>query len=127
MEWVLESRRSLGYMSEMTRLYFSQANIQKIQKGIRRRILSLSNGKVKMKVDQDELDLHGAMVSIVSESRTNDIKGLNEKTISQLSKEILENVKQQYISVKTLLDPVKVPPRAINDNIKGTKDFKLVI
>jgi len=100
-------------------LFFSQQNINRIQKMIKYEVFIRTNGKYKLEIDQNETDLLIVMRDIYITCAKNmpykiihQVKELNHKTIEKLLPDMLSIIKQDDEYIKQLdkpLDPIPLP------------------
>jgi hypothetical protein len=107
-------------------LFFSDENMARIQKQIKREIYRLSNGTFKMDVDQDEQDLIIAMRYIFIEYAQNlpthivrQVKILNRQLLNYIIPDIMTNIKQHYMYLKEISSPIRPLDQPLNVNNKG--------
>jgi len=107
-------------------IYFSKRNMNRIQKQLRIEVEKYFNGKMKLLVDQDELDLINIMRFIYLEYGKNlpydygkQVKELNIRTIKYIVPDMITNIKQQYDYIRDITSPLKPIDRPINVNHAG--------
>ena len=108
--------------------FFSTKNIKKIQKMIRNEVSKRSNGKYKLKSDQDLKDLLDIMHSIYFEHAKNlednpdwDVRRLNFILLRELMPDLMANIGQYYSYLEDInsgIKPLKLP---INVNNAGRR------
>jgi hypothetical protein len=118
--------------TEVSSLFFSDANVNLLQQGIRNKILNLSDGKYNIG-KQSDTDLKIIMRSIYfqyGKNTSNNIKAqvldLNTRVIDWCVPEILSNIKQ---SDKYLIDISTMPvplARSILPTQKGLKNLEMM-
>jgi hypothetical protein len=101
--------------------YFSDKNIAKIQEMIKISVYRESKGKFRLDVDQDESDLLVTMRYIYIEHALHlpthikeQVNVLNKKTINYIVPDMLTNIKQQYMYLKDISEPIKTIDRPLN-------------
>lgn len=114
-------------------LYFSDDNMSRIQKQIKREIFRLSNGTFKMEVEQDEQDLLIAMRYIFVEYAKNlpthivkQVKILNRQLLDYIIPDIMTNIKQHYNYLKEISQPIRPLDQPLNVNNKGRRTLPSV-
>lgn len=116
--------------SNVMKLYFSEENIKRIQKKIRREIYDRSYGKFKLEEDQDVLDLITAMRAVhelyakdLPSKITRQVKILNEHTVQYVVPDMMTNLKQYYgylDDIKNPINPIMLP---LNVNNAGRRQI----
>jgi len=111
-------------------IYFSHENINRIQKQLKIEIDKYFNGKMKLLVDQDELDLIQVMRFIYLEYGKNlpydfkkQVKELNIRTIKYIIPDMITNIKQQYDYIRDINKPLSPPDNPINVNSAGRRSL----
>ncbi len=114
-------------------LFFSDENMARIQKQIKREIFRLSNGTFKMDVDQNEQDLLLAMRYIFIEYAKNlpthivkQVKILNRQLLDYIIPDIMTNIKQHYMYLKEISQPIRPLDQPLNVNSKGRRTLPSV-
>ena len=109
-------------------LFFSDDNMKRIQKQIKKEILRLSNGTFKMNVDQDEQDLLVAMRYIYIEHSQNlpthivrQVKILNRYLLNYIIPDIMTNIKQHYGYLQEISNPIRPLEQPLNVNNAGRR------
>ena len=110
--------------NEVSRLFFSQENIQRIQKKIKIAVYERSQGKFKLEEDQDESDLIVVMRAVyfdncknLGEHLVRQVKFLNDKTVEYILPDLITNIKQYYGYIKEISQPITPMIRPMNTNI----------
>jgi hypothetical protein len=117
--------------TEISKIFFSNYNIDILQSGIRNKILNITNGKINISRQSDD-ELKIIMRSIYfqyGKNSTNNIReqilDLNVRVIEWSVPEIISNYKQsqQYLKdISTLPEPLD---RSILPSKKGTKTLNI--
>jgi hypothetical protein len=118
-------------------LFFSDENIARIQKQIKREVFRLSNGTFKLEADQDEQDLWISMRYIYIEYGKNlpthivrQVKILNRHLLNFLLNDneggIMTNIKQHYEYLKEISRPIRPLDQPLNVNNKGRRTLPSV-
>ena len=99
--------------NELSRLFFSEENIKRIQKKLKVVIYERSQGKFKLEEDQDESDLVVVMRYIYLDFCKNlpvqiirQVKLLNDKTVEYIVPDLLTNIKQYYGYIRDISQPI---------------------
>lgn len=114
--------------NEVSRLFFSEENIKRIQKKIKVEVYERSQGKFKLVEDQDESDLIVIMRYIYLDYGKNlpneivrQVKILNDKTVNYLLPDILTNIKQYYGYIRDISTPITPLIRPMSTNTNGRR------
>lgn len=114
-------------------LYFSDENMNRIQKQIKTEVLRLSNGAFKLDANQDEQDLLLAMRYIYIEHSKNlpshivrQVKILNRHLLNYIIPDIMTNIKQHYEYLKEISRPIRPLDQPLNVNNKGRRTLPSV-
>lgn len=114
--------------TKVSELYFSEENISRIQKQIKRTIYDMSNGIFKLKEDQNEEDLLIAMRAVFLDNSKNlpteivrQVKELNAMTIDYICPDMLTAIKQQYNYLRDISRPPQMMDHPLNVNRAGRK------
>ncbi len=109
-------------------LYFSEENMNRIQKLTRREIYRRTNGKFKILKDSDELDLLQIMDVVFDEHAKHlpdqlvrQVKRLNLITVDTIVPNAITVIDQTSKYLKQLDEPIKPMPRPLNVNNAGRK------
>jgi hypothetical protein len=107
-------------------IFFSQENINRIQKMIKYEIFVRSNGKYKLQIDQNESDLLVVMRDIYISCSTNmpykvihQVKDLNHRTIEKIIPDMMSLIRQDDEYIKQLDKPIDPIPLPTCVNSKG--------
>lgn len=113
---------------ELSAVFYSPENINRIQKKIRQEIYDRTKGQYKLGTDQDETDLLVAMRAVFFEharflpSRIiHQVKELNRRTVEYVVPDMITSMKQSYDYIKEINQPIKPIPRPVNVNYAGRK------
>lgn len=114
--------------SELSKLYFSDENIKRIQKMIKKEVYKRTNGEFRLDVDQDQQDLFIAMRAIYLEQArflpgeiVREVKRLNEKVVTEIVPGILTEVRQYYGYLKEINKPLSPIDRPMNMSNRGRR------
>jgi hypothetical protein len=123
-----EAIKGLHCKSKLSNIYFSDENIQRIQKKIKKKIFELSKGKFRLDVDQDEKSIYIVMRAIYIENARHlqgqeirQCKRLNDLVVDQIAPSMITEIKQYYGYLREINKPLTMMPRAINVNNAGRK------
>lgn len=112
----------------VSELFFSAENISRIQKKIKTSVYRLSNGKFRMDIDQNEMDLILVMRSVYLDNAKHldkhivrQVKALNQLLLNELMPDIMSNIKQYYGYLKEINEPLQPMPRPLNVSGAGRK------
>jgi hypothetical protein len=99
--------------NELSRLFLSQENIDRIQKKLKVVVYERSQGKFKLEENQDESDLIVVMRYIYLDHCKNlptqlvrQVKLLNDKTVEYIIPDLLTNIKQYYGYIRDISQPI---------------------
>lgn len=114
--------------SELSKLFFSDKNIQRLQKKIKEEVFKRTNGKFRLDVDQEQRDLFIAMRAVYMEHArflpnriVHQVKILNQKVIDEILPGILTEIRQYYGYLMEINKPLIPIPRPINFSNKGRR------
>lgn len=109
--------------TDVSLLFFSDENINRLQKKIKSEIMRMTNGTFKLDVDQDVQDLLIAMRAVFLDQAKNlpthivrQVKILNKQTLNYILPDMMTNIKQQYAYLKEISAPRKILPQPLNVN-----------
>jgi len=114
---------------QLSKIYFSDKNIKRVQKMLRNAVNERTNGQYKVDVDQDMKDVALAMRSVfIEHARPNSneglvrqVKRLNSMVVEESVPGMMTNIKQYYGYLKDINSPIKTLPRAQNVNSAGRR------
>ena len=99
--------------NELSRMFLSQENINRIQKKLKVVVYERSQGKFKLEEDQDESDLIVVMRYIYLDHCKNlptqiirQVKLLNDKVIEYIIPDLITNIKQYYGYIRDISQPI---------------------
>ena len=114
--------------SELSKLYFSDENIKRLQKKIRKEILAKTNGQFRLEVDQEQRDLFIVMRAVYMEHArflpgqiVRQIKRLNEKVVDDIIPGMITELRQYYGYLKEINKPLEPIMRPMNVNNAGRR------
>ena len=112
--------------SLVSKEFFSEENIKRIQRKIRSEILRRTKGEFNLVVDQNLNDVIVSMRYVYTEYSHDlpdkiirQVKKLNKLTIEYIIPDMISNLKQYYGYIKDISSPIKPIPRPINVNNAG--------
>lgn len=107
-------------------LFFSQENINRIQKIIKYEVFVRTNGKYKLEVEQNESDLLVVMRDIYITCGKNmpyqlvrQVKELNHRTVEKIIPDMISMIKQDDAYIRQLDKPIDPIPLPVCVNSKG--------
>ena len=113
---------------ELSKLFFSEKNIHRIQNKIKRAVYVRSRGQYILQEDQDEKDLDIAMRAVFFQDAKHlprhlvrQVKILNEKTVAYVVPDMITNIKQYYGYIRDINKPLEPMMRPLNVNNAGRK------
>ncbi len=112
--------------SKVASMFFSVANIKRIQKKIKREIYNRSYNKFKLEEDQNILDLLQIMIVVYKEYGkdlnnhiVHQVKILNDQSVQYVVPDMMTELKQRYGYLETIKNPPIQLPDPINVNRAG--------
>jgi len=115
-------------IDEVGKMFFSNENMRRIQKMIKREVLNKTKGVFRLDTNQDESDLLVAMRGLYSDqgkflpfNTVRQVKELNRKLMEYIIPDIITQVKQSYSYIQEINQPIKPLTRPINVNNAGRK------
>ncbi len=109
-------------------LFFSHANVERIQQKIKNEVFRRTNGKYKLTVNQNLSDLLIVMRGCYLDDAENNpyrvvhqVKTLNHKTIERIVPDLITNIIQSQMYIEQLDKPITPIPLPVNVNNKGRK------
>jgi hypothetical protein len=114
-------------------IFFSERNINRLQKQIKKEIYERSRHKYKLEEDQDIADLLVAMRGIyqlhgrfLPDHLVHQVKDLNKKLVNFVIPDMLTQIKQYYGYLKDVNEPIKPIDRPMNVSYAGRKTLPSV-
>lgn len=114
--------------SELSKLFFSDENIRRLQKMIKKEISDKTNGEFRLDVDQEQSELFIVMRAIYLENArfkpgeiVRQVKKLNREVITQVTPGIITSIRQGYGYQKDINSPLKPIDRPVNVSGRGRK------
>ena len=125
-----DALKGMQTQNEVSKLFFSDRNVKRLQKMIKKEVFKRTKGKFKLEVDQDVKDLYIAMRAVYYEYArylprltVRQVKILNRKLLSEIISGVITNVKQYFAYQKEINKPLTPIPRPINVNNSGRKNL----
>jgi hypothetical protein len=119
--------------SELSKLFFSDANMKRLQKKIRNEIFRRTRGEFRLDIDQEQRDLFFVMRAVYMEHArflpgeiVRQVKRLNDKVISEVISGMITEIKQEYGYLKEINKPLTPIPRPMNANNAGRRGLPSV-
>lgn len=113
---------------ELSKLFYSQENMKRIQKKIRQTVFERTKGQYRVDVDQDDQDLLLTMRAVFLEHARflpfriiHQVKELNKRVVEYVVPDMITQIKQHYAYIKEINEPIKPIPRPVNVNNAGRK------
>ena len=129
----LTSKGNIIEETELSKMFFSNENIARVQKKIKVAVYNKTKGKYKLVEDQDETDLYLLMRSVYLENAKHlkshlvrQVKILNETVIKESVPGIITNIKQYYSYIDDINKPIQPIDRPMNINSAGRKTLPSV-
>jgi hypothetical protein len=129
----LASKINRKQPSRLMKEFFSDENIKRIQRKIKKEIYKRSNGRFTMEVDQNEQQLMVVMEDIYENYAKNlnrcvikQTKNLNNKLIDKVVPDMINSIKMYYGYMKDISQPIEPIARPINVNTGGRQQLPSV-
>jgi hypothetical protein len=119
-------------LDPVTKLFFSNKNIKRIQRHIKEEICKRTNGQYRLTEDQDENDLLVAMRAVYLDENgsrylpykiVRQVKELNDKVVKYVVPDMIVAIKQYYGYIKEISEPLKPIMRPMNVSSAGRKQL----
>jgi transcription elongation factor len=114
--------------TNLSTMFFSNENMERIQKLIKREIYIRTNGKIKLQIDSEMLDLQVIMNSIYDTHAKHlpcqiikQVKILNMHVVNSIVPNAITMIDQSSKYIKQLDKPIQTIDRPINVNNGGRK------
>lgn len=118
--------KSIQKESPLSRIFFSERNILRIQKMIKKEIFKKTHGEFRLDTDQEQRDILIVMRAVYLEhgrflpgQTIRQVKRLNRKVVSEVIPGMITEMRQWYGYLKEINKPLTPIPRPINANNKG--------
>ena len=119
-----EALKGIQSNSELSKLFFSDRNIKRVQKAIRKEVFKRTGGQFRLDVDQEVRDVFIAMRAVyMTEARflpghiVRQCKRLNRRVVDNVVSGIVTNIKQYYGYLQEISknpDPIPLPTNTSN-------------
>lgn len=117
----------------LSTMFFSEENMQRIQKKIRQEVTNRTNGTFRLDVDQDESALLIAMRSVFFQQGrflptqiVHQVKTLNKQVLDTIVPDLISEIKQEYGYIKEINEPLKPMMRPMNVSSAGRKSLPAI-
>uniref|UniRef100_A0A6C0E8Y7 Minor capsid protein P8 central region domain-containing protein n=1 Tax=viral metagenome TaxID=1070528 RepID=A0A6C0E8Y7_9ZZZZ len=124
----LVSKGNLWQETKLTKVFFSNENMKRIQKKIKQEVYNRSKGKFKLEEDQEESDLFLVMREVyLMEAKhlpnhiVRQTKILNDKVVKAIIPDMMTAIKQYYGYAQDINKPLQPIMRPMNVNSAGRK------
>jgi hypothetical protein len=114
-------------------VFFSDENMNRIQKKIREEVYKRTNGQYQLDEDQDESDLTIVMRALYLDKCKNlpgetvrQVKLLNQQTLDYIVPDLISNIKQYFGYIKDINQPLKPMMRPMNVNNAGRRQLSSI-
>lgn len=119
--------------SELSKIYFSDKNIKRLQAKIREEIFKRTNGQYKLDVDQEQRELLITMRAVYIEHGKflptgviRQAKKLNDIVVEEVVPGMITEIKQYYGYLKDVNNPIKPIQRPINVSNAGRRTLPAI-
>lgn len=116
--------------NDLSKLFFSDRNIKRLQKKIKKEIYKRTKGEFKLEVDQDVQKLMIAMRAVylqyarfLPSQIVRQCKRLNERVVEEIIPNMISEIRQYYGYIKEINEPIKPIMRPQNINKGGRKQL----
>lgn len=123
--------KNISCNSDLSKIYFSDENIKRVQKMLVKEVFEKTKGKFKLDVFQDEKDITYVMRAIFIEHAKDipnqvvrQVKILNRKVIDEIFPSVITSIQHNHNYLKSINGPVLTGPlldRPLNVNNAGRK------
>lgn len=114
--------------SELSKLFFSDKNIKRLQKKIAKEIFVRTKGEFRLDADQDLKKLFIAMRAVYMEHArflpgqiVRQVKRLNQKVVDEIVPGMITEIRQEYGYLKEINKPLEPIPRPMNVSNAGRR------
>jgi hypothetical protein len=122
------AEKTISQQSTLSKMYFSDTNIKRVQKKIRDEVSIRTNFEYRMDDDQDEQDLVIAMTAIFKTNARHlpnhpnrQIKRLNMDVVNYIIPDMITGIRQSYAYLKEINEPIKPIMRPMDVFSAGRK------
>jgi len=120
--------KGIATESDLSRLFFSDKNMMRVQRMIKKEVNIRTKGKFILEVDQDPRDIYLLMRSVYMQHavfRPNEtvrqVKNLNKKVVEEAVPGMITEIKQYYGYLKEINKPLTPIPRPMNVSNAGRR------
>ena len=120
----------LNNLPRLFKLFFSKENIYRLQQTIKKEVNIRTQGKFRLKEDQETSDLLICMRAIYLDHGKNldknivrQTKILNKLLIDNIMPDIISNIRQQYDYIRDITQPRQIMINPVNVNGAGRKQL----
>lgn len=120
--------RGIESNSDLEKLFFSDENIKRVQKLIKKEIIKKTNGQFRLDVDQEHRDMIIVMRAVFLEygrflpnQIVRQVKRLNQIVVQQVVPGMITEIKQEYGYLREINKPLSPIPRPMNVNNAGRR------
>lgn len=125
-----EAIKGLHSNTEMSKLFFSDKNIRRLQKKIRNEIFYRTDGEFRLDVDQEQRDLFTVMRATYFEHGrfypnqvVRQVKRLNQIVVNEIVPGIITEIKQEYGYIREINKPLNPIDRPLNVSNAGRRQL----
>jgi hypothetical protein len=125
--------RGIQTNSDLSKLFFSDTNMKRLQRLIRKEVYRRTNGEFQLDIDQEQRDLLISMRGVYMEyarflpgQTVRQVKRLNDKVVQETVPGMITEIRQYYGYLKEINKPLTPIPRPINANNRGRKTLPSV-
>lgn len=123
-----QATQGLFEKNDITKIFFTDENIKRIQRKIKEEIYIRTKGQYKLEEDQDEADLTIAMRAVYLDKAKNlpdqpvrQVKILNQLTVDYVVPDMITNIRQYFGYIKDINQPLQPMMRPISVNKAGRR------
>ena len=123
-----QATQGLFEKNEITKIFFSDENMKRIQKKIKEEVYKRTGGQYRLDEDQDDSDLMIVMRALYLDKCKNlpdqpirQVKILNQYTVDYIVPDMITNIKQYFGYVNDINKPLTPMMRPMNVNNAGRK------
>lgn len=120
--------QSIQTNSDLSKLFFSDTNMKRLQRMIKKEIFKRTGGEFRLDIDQEQRDLLIAMRAVYFEygrflpgQIVRQVKRLNRKVVTEITPGMLTEIRQYYGYLKEINKPLSPIPRPLNVNNSGRR------
>jgi len=132
MSYAYEALGADAEINQISSIFFSQENVERLQEKIKNEIYRESGGKYIMTENQDLNDLLQMMRYIYLRFGENlphkpvrQVKKLNQLLVNFILPDMMSNIKQYHGYLDTISKPIELMPLPVSLNTSGRKNIKV--